>query len=174
MDFAFTEAQTAVAGLARKIFEERLTPAALKTAEASPEGFDRDLWRVLGSAGLLGTAVPEAHGGAGHGFLELCALLEQAGAAVAPLPIWPTAVLGALPIAKFGTGEQRARFLDCRFASTDHAGCRPRRAPRATRGCSTASRRASRPWPSRSACWSPPPLGRIASVCSSWTRASRA
>jgi 3-oxocholest-4-en-26-oyl-CoA dehydrogenase beta subunit len=111
MDFAFTEAQTAVAGLARKIFEERLTPAALKTAEASPEGFDRDLWRVLGSAGLLGTAVPEAHGGAGHGFLELCALLEQAGAAVAPLPIWPTAVLGALPIAKFGTGEQRARFL---------------------------------------------------------------
>jgi alkylation response protein AidB-like acyl-CoA dehydrogenase len=111
MDFAFTEAQIAVAALARKIFEARLTPAAMKTAEASPQGFDRELWCLLGSTGLLGTAVPEAYGGAGHGFLELCALLEEAGAAVAPLPIWSTAVLGALPIGEFGTDEQRARFL---------------------------------------------------------------
>jgi hypothetical protein len=111
MDFAFTEAQAAVQGLARKIFDERLTPAALKAAEASPEGFDPGLWRLLGSTGLLGTAVPETYGGAGHGFLELCALLEEVGAAVAPLPVWSTAVLGALPIAEFGKDEQRSRFL---------------------------------------------------------------
>jgi alkylation response protein AidB-like acyl-CoA dehydrogenase len=111
MDFAFTEAQEAVAQLARKIFHERFTPAALRAVEKEPERFDRRTWADLASAGLLGTALPEEHGGAGHGFLELCALLEEAGAAVAPLPLWPTLVLGAAPIAKFGSAELKARLL---------------------------------------------------------------
>jgi alkylation response protein AidB-like acyl-CoA dehydrogenase len=111
MDFTFTEAQAAVAGLARKIFDERLTPAALKVVDGDPERFDRETWRVLASSGLLGTAVPEEHGGSGHGFLELCALLQEAGAAVAPLPLWASLVLGALPVAELGTAEQRARLL---------------------------------------------------------------
>jgi alkylation response protein AidB-like acyl-CoA dehydrogenase len=111
MDFSFTEAQTAVAGLARRIFDERLGPAALKTLEAEPDRFDGKLWGELASAGLLGTAIPEDHGGAGHGFLEVCALLEEAAAAVAPLPIWESLVLGAMPVARFGSEAQRARLL---------------------------------------------------------------
>jgi len=118
MDFSFTEAQTAVAELARKIFQDRLTPAALKAVEADPEWFDRKTWGELAKAGLLGTSVPEAHGGAGHGYLELCALLQEAGAAVAPLPLWPTLVLGAMTIERFGSDAQRSRFLP-RVASGD-------------------------------------------------------
>jgi alkylation response protein AidB-like acyl-CoA dehydrogenase len=111
MDFSFTEAQTAVAGLAKRIFEERLGPAAMKALEADPERFDRKIWGELAQAGLLGMSIPEAHGGAGHGLLELCALLEEAGAAVAPLPLWETLVLGAMTIERFGSDAQRARFL---------------------------------------------------------------
>jgi alkylation response protein AidB-like acyl-CoA dehydrogenase len=111
MDFSFTEAQTAVAGLARRIFEERLGPAALKALEAEPERFDPKVWGELAQAGLLGMAIPEAHGGAGHGLLELCALLEEAGSAVAPLPLWETLVLGASTVERFGSDAQRARFL---------------------------------------------------------------
>ncbi len=111
MDFAFTETQKVVADLARKIFDERVTPASLKRVEANPDRFDRETWRVLASAGLLGITISESEGGSGHGFLELCALLQEAGAAVAPLPLWSTLVLGALPIARFGTAEQRARLL---------------------------------------------------------------
>ncbi len=111
MDFSFTEAQSAVAGLAKRIFEERLGPAALKALEADPEHFDRNVWGELARAGLLGTAITEAHGGAGHGFLELCALLEEAGAAVAPLPLWETLVLGAMTVQRHGNDAQRARFL---------------------------------------------------------------
>ena len=111
MDFSFTEAQTAVAGLARRIFDERLGPAAMKALEAEPERFDPKLWAELAQAGLLGMAIPEAHGGAGHGLLELCALLEEAGSAVAPLPLWQTLVLGAMTIERFGSDAQRARFL---------------------------------------------------------------
>ena len=40
--------------------------------------------------------------------MELCLLLEQVGAAVAPVPVWPALVLGALPIAEFGSAAQRA------------------------------------------------------------------
>src|SRR5579883_1170621 len=118
MDFSFTETMTAVADLARKIFADRVTPATLKAAEAEPDRFMKKVWRDLAGSGLLGVAIPESEGGAGHGFLELCALLEQAGAAVAPLPLWPTLVLGALPLAQFGTPEQKKRFLP-RVASGD-------------------------------------------------------
>jgi 3-oxocholest-4-en-26-oyl-CoA dehydrogenase beta subunit len=111
MDFSFTEAQKAVADLARKIFTDRVTPSLLKTVEADPDALARGLWADLAVAGLLGTAIPESEGGSGHGLLELCALLAEAGAAVAPVPLWPTLVLGALPIAALGTAEQKARLL---------------------------------------------------------------
>lgn len=111
MDFAFTEAQKAVADLSRKIFAERVTPAALKAVEAEPDWFFGKLWADLAAAGLLGTTIPEAEGGSGHGLAELCALLVEAGAAVAPVPLWPSLVLGALPIAGLGTAAQKERWL---------------------------------------------------------------
>lgn len=111
MDFSFTEAQKAVADLSRKIFTERVTPAAHKAVEAEPDWFFRRLWTDLAEAGLLATAIPESEGGSGHGFMELCALLAEAGAVVAPIPLWPTLVLGALPIATFGSAAQRTRWL---------------------------------------------------------------
>jgi alkylation response protein AidB-like acyl-CoA dehydrogenase len=104
--------EVAVGELARKIFRERVTPASLKQVESEPDQFDRALWKELASADLLGTSLPEAAGGSGHDFLATCALLLEAGAAVAPVPLWPTLVLGALPIARFGTEEQRRRWLD--------------------------------------------------------------
>jgi alkylation response protein AidB-like acyl-CoA dehydrogenase len=42
---------------------------------------------------------------------ELCAVLEEQGRHTAPVPLFATAVLGALPIAEFGTAEQRERWL---------------------------------------------------------------
>jgi 3-oxocholest-4-en-26-oyl-CoA dehydrogenase beta subunit len=111
MDFALDETQQAVSDLAKKIFAQRLTPDVLKRVEADATRFHRPLWNELATAGLLGTAIPERDGGSGHDFLALLALLEQVGAAVAPLPIWPTLVLGALPIAEFGSAELRGRIL---------------------------------------------------------------
>jgi 3-oxocholest-4-en-26-oyl-CoA dehydrogenase beta subunit len=72
---------------------------------------DRELWAALSSADLLGLALPEAHGGAGYGLTELCLLLQAQGNVVAPVPLWPTLVLGALPLAQFGSPELQARWL---------------------------------------------------------------
>jgi 3-oxocholest-4-en-26-oyl-CoA dehydrogenase beta subunit len=111
VDFLLDETQKAVADLARKIFAQRLTPDVLKKVEGEEDRFARPLWAELATAGLLGTTIPETEGGSGQGFLSLCALLEQVGAAVAPLPIFATLVLGVLPVAEFGTTELRRRLL---------------------------------------------------------------
>jgi len=111
MDFAFTEDQTAIRDLVRGILEGELTPERLKRIEAEPDWFDRKLWATLAEAGLLGIAVPAAHGGMGLGMLELAVLLEEIGRTVAPVPILPTLVLAGLPIAAFGTDTQRETWL---------------------------------------------------------------
>ncbi|UCE85158.1 MAG: acyl-CoA/acyl-ACP dehydrogenase [Deltaproteobacteria bacterium] len=111
MDFGFSEEQTALRTLARGILEAEVTPERRKQAETGPDGFDRELWSTLAEANLLGLAVPESFGGMGFGLLELLVLLEEVGRSVAPLPALAALVLGGLPIARFGSAEQRKRWL---------------------------------------------------------------
>src|SRR5919197_116151 len=111
MDFSFSEEQDAVRDLAAQIFEGHATTERVKEVERSEEHFDRELWRALADAGLLAIAVPEEHGGSGLGLIELCLLLEEQGRRVAPVPLWPTLVLGALPLAEFGSPEQQQAWL---------------------------------------------------------------
>ena len=111
MDFSFTPEQEALRELVRRILDDHVTQARLKAVEAEPDGFDRAAWQALAEARLLGVAVPEDTGGSGLGVLELSLVLEQVGRAVAPIPVFPTLVLGALAIAEFGTAEQRRRWL---------------------------------------------------------------
>ncbi len=111
MDFSFSEEQEAVRDLAKQILEGQVTHDRLKELEAGDERFDRKLWQELANAGLLGIALPESVGGAGQSFLAAALLLEQVGRTVAMAPVLPTVVMGAMPIAQFGTDEQKQRFL---------------------------------------------------------------
>ncbi len=43
--------------------------------------------------------------------VELCLLLEAQGRVVAPVPLWATLVLGALPVAEFGSDALRTALL---------------------------------------------------------------
>jgi hypothetical protein len=111
MDFGFTPEQEALRDLARSICQDHATHERLKAVERDADWFDRELWSALAEASLLGVSLPERSGGGGLGLTELCLLLEQVGSAVAPVPVWPALVLGALPIAEFGSDAQRARWL---------------------------------------------------------------
>ena len=111
MDFSLSEEQEATRDLARQILTDRETHEHLKELEAGGEGFDRDTWAELAKAGLLGIALPEDAGGSGLGFVALCRLFEEIGRTVAPVPVLPTVVLGALPIAEFGTDAQKQQYL---------------------------------------------------------------
>jgi len=111
MDFSLTEEQEAVRDLAAQIFAGHATVERVKEVERSDDRVDRELWKALADANLLGIALPEDAGGSGFGIVELCLLLEQQGRVVAPVPLWPTLVLGAAPIARFGSAEQRSHWL---------------------------------------------------------------
>ncbi len=111
MDFSLTEEQEATRDLAKQILEDRVTHERLKELEAGGESFDRETWAELAKAGLLGIALPEDAGGSGLGFVALCLFLEEIGRTVAPVPVLPTVVLGALPIAEFGTDAQKQQYL---------------------------------------------------------------
>jgi alkylation response protein AidB-like acyl-CoA dehydrogenase len=111
MDFSPSEELVAIRDLARKICADRVTHERLLALEKSGEWFDTELWSELARAGLTALAIPEAYGGGGLGMQELCALFEEQGRHTAPVPLLATAVLGALPIAEFGTPEQRERWL---------------------------------------------------------------
>ena len=81
-------------------------------AEAGDEGpIDRDLWRELAGAGLLGIHLGEDVGGAGLDFVAACLVVEAAGRTAAYVPVVETMVYGAVPIARFGTDAQRKTWL---------------------------------------------------------------
>ncbi len=111
MDFTLSDEQLAVAEAATGLFAGLVDAEKIAAVEAGTDRIDRALWKALAEADLLGLAVPEADGGAGYGLMELCLLLEAQGNAVAPVPLWSTLVLGALPLARFGSDAQRARWL---------------------------------------------------------------
>src|SRR5256714_12997904 len=111
MDFSLSEEQGATRDRARQTLSDRETHERLKELEAGGEGFDRDTWAELAKAGLLGIALPEDAGGSGLGFVARCRLFEEIGRSVAPVPVLPTVVLGALPIAQFGTDAQKQQYL---------------------------------------------------------------
>jgi alkylation response protein AidB-like acyl-CoA dehydrogenase len=71
-----------------------------------------ELWRDMGKHGYLGVSLPEEHGGGGGGIADLAAVLEEAAAAGAPLLLMVVspAICGTV-IARYGTDEQKARWL---------------------------------------------------------------
>ncbi|MEU7020458.1 acyl-CoA dehydrogenase [Streptomyces sp. NPDC046203] len=76
-------------------------------------GFDRaGLWAEAGKLGYLGVNLPEEYGGGGGGMAELSIVLEEAGAAGAPLlmMVVSPAICGTV-LARFGTDAQKAAWL---------------------------------------------------------------
>jgi len=114
MDFNYSEEQEAVRQLAGQIFGDRSTHDRLKQIEAAAADdgpFDRELWKELADAGLLGIHLAEDVGGAGLDFVAACLVVEAVGRTAAYVPVVETMVYGALPIDRFGTDAQRKTWL---------------------------------------------------------------
>ncbi|MCY3633205.1 MAG: acyl-CoA/acyl-ACP dehydrogenase [bacterium] len=111
MNFDFNESQEAVASLAEQVFSGSADADRVAEVERTDERFDRELWTALAGSDLLGVAIGEEHGGLGLGMVETALVLREQGRRVAPVPLWPTLVLGAMPIAEFGTQPLRDRWL---------------------------------------------------------------
>src|SRR5580692_12526754 len=108
MDFSYTEEQTALRELARRLFAGRFTDEFRNAFARGGLNYDATLWGALAEAGVLGTAIGTDQGGSALGLTELALVLEEQGRTLAAVPLFATLVLGALPLQRFGTPAQQA------------------------------------------------------------------
>lgn len=82
---------------------------ALKAAAGEPT---TELWQALGHAGFIGVNIPEEYGGGGAGLAELAMVCEESAATGCPLLLLlVSAAICAEVISRYGTAEQRTRWL---------------------------------------------------------------
>jgi alkylation response protein AidB-like acyl-CoA dehydrogenase len=111
MVFELSEDQREIQSLAREFAQAEIEPHAATWDR--DHGFPRELFGKLAELGLLGVCIPEEYGGAGADFLSYILVLEELSRADAgvgvTVAVHTSAV--ALPILRFGTDEQRSRFV---------------------------------------------------------------
>ena len=95
MQFVHSEEQQLIRESARALLSERAGSAQLRAALAQPGGYDAQLWRTIGELGWTGLAIPQAYGGAGLGWVELCILMEEQGRRLLASPFFATCALAA-------------------------------------------------------------------------------
>jgi alkylation response protein AidB-like acyl-CoA dehydrogenase len=109
MHFDLTDDQREIRDVARALLARRAGVEQVRAA-AETACEDAPLWEEMVDLGWPAIAVPEAYGGHGLGLVELCVLLEEQGAALAPTPLLPTVCAAAI-IARGGDAAQRVLWL---------------------------------------------------------------
>jgi short-chain 2-methylacyl-CoA dehydrogenase len=130
VEFDLTPEQEEFRSAVRGFAEEVVAPVAAGYDER--EEFPLDVVRRMGEMGLFGIPFPEAYGGQGADLQTLCLAIEELARADSSVAITLEAAvgLGAGPIARFGTEEQKREWLPrmCRgeilgsFALTEPGG----------------------------------------------------
>ena len=85
MQLGLTEEQELLQSTFAELFAAESSPDRVRAAEAL--GFDPALWKHLVETGAVGIRVPEALGGTGGGLRDAVILVEQAGRALASVPL---------------------------------------------------------------------------------------
>ncbi|MET3352122.1 acyl-CoA dehydrogenase family protein [Xanthobacter autotrophicus] len=106
-----TETQTEIRDAVRSFAQERLAPGA--AARDREHRFPRDELTEMGALGFLGMLVPEALGGVATDLVSYALALEEIAAAdgACSTIVAVHSSVGCMPIVKFGTEDQKQRFL---------------------------------------------------------------
>ena len=96
--------------LVRDLADRELAPIAAEHERA--ERFPREVFRVLGRAGILGLPYPEEQGGGGQPYEVWLQVLEELGARWASVAVGVSVhALTCFPLAVYGSAEQQQRWL---------------------------------------------------------------
>ncbi|HYZ14407.1 MAG TPA: acyl-CoA dehydrogenase family protein [Actinomycetota bacterium] len=112
MDFDLTDEQRSFQTLVREFAEEIVAPAAAGYDER--EEFPLEVVKRMGELGLFGVPFPEEYGGQGGDLVTFCLCLEEIARWDSSVAITLEAAVGlaANPIYRFGTEEQKRRWLE--------------------------------------------------------------
>src|SRR5258708_32278212 len=123
MEFDYSEVQKQLQQEARRFLEDRCPPSAVRAVvENHGLSVDRGVWGGVAQLGWLGTVMREVHGGLGLGYVELCAIAEELGRAVAPVPFASTLYFFAEALLLAGSPAQQAEWLP-KIARGELIGC---------------------------------------------------
>jgi hypothetical protein len=123
MDFDFSDDQKFLKTEARKFLEGRCGVSVVRGVLNDPKiSYDAGLWKAVAEQGWLGAAIPEEYGGLGLGGIELCAIAEELGRALAPIPFSSTVYFVAEALLTAGSAEQKKKWLPM-IASGEVIGC---------------------------------------------------
>jgi alkylation response protein AidB-like acyl-CoA dehydrogenase len=111
MNFEFSDDQIQLRNEARRFLEAKCSPKAVRAVLEGDQPYDRDLWKGLADMGFLGVVIPEAYGGLGAGYLELCVVAEELGRVLAPVPFSSSVFLATEFILEAGSEAQKAAWL---------------------------------------------------------------
>lgn len=111
MKFDFNEEQQFIRNDARRFLSERCPMEQVREHLDADPHTPSPLWNEICELGWPGVAIPEAYGGLGMGYLELCVLAEELGRVAAPLPYSSSIYLAAEAILHYGSEEQKQQYL---------------------------------------------------------------
>lgn len=111
MNFDFSEDQKMIQKAARDYLEAECPLPIVREILESPALYHEGTWKGAAEMGWLGTAVPEAYGGAGFGYLELAVIAEEVGRALAPIPFGPSVYVVTEALLAAGKEDQKKRHL---------------------------------------------------------------
>ncbi|MGB0171808.1 MAG: acyl-CoA dehydrogenase family protein [Flavobacteriales bacterium] len=121
MNFQEKETIPAIRDMVRDFSAQEILPHVMEWDEA--QHFPREAFTRMGELGLLGMLVPETYGGAGLGYFEYVAAIEELASVCGAVGLSMAAhnSLCTNHILTFGTEEQKQKFLP-RLASGEHIG----------------------------------------------------
>ena len=111
MKLEFDEEQDMLRTAAREFLRTECPTKLVREVEEDPTGYSPDLWRKMAELGWLALPFSEEYGGGEGSFLDVIALIEELGRALAPVPYISTVVSVGTTIAAHGTAEQKKSYL---------------------------------------------------------------
>src|SRR6266540_6609544 len=110
-DFRLNEEYEALRQTVRELAREVVAPVIGDFYER--HAFPYEIVRQMGKMGLFGLPFPEEYGGMGGDYFALCLAIEELARADSSVAVTVEAgvSLGAMPIYRFGTEEQKQRWL---------------------------------------------------------------
>jgi alkylation response protein AidB-like acyl-CoA dehydrogenase len=109
---SFTDEHDELRATVRQFLADRSDEQAVRTQMATASGFDDAVWQQLAEqVGLTGLIVPEEHGGAGYGYVELCIVAEEMGRALLCAPYLSTAVMATNALLHCATAKAQKALL---------------------------------------------------------------
>jgi alkylation response protein AidB-like acyl-CoA dehydrogenase len=111
MEFGLSESQQLLRDNARKFFATECPMAEVRRLMETDTAYDAALWAKFAEQGYTGCIFPEEYGGVGLGKSELILLMEEAGRALLPGPLFSTVALAGAAIDAIANPEQKKKYL---------------------------------------------------------------